>query len=65
MGCHNYTGTSYDSLAGGNIDRRYWNQGYASEAAGAILRMAFETLSLHRVWATCDTRNVGETPDQR
>ncbi len=39
--------------------RRYWNQGYASEAAGAILRVAFETLSLHRVWATCDTRNVG------
>jgi [ribosomal protein S5]-alanine N-acetyltransferase len=41
------------------INRRYWNQGYASEAACAILRAAFETLSLHRLWATCDTRNVG------
>jgi RimJ/RimL family protein N-acetyltransferase len=41
------------------FNRRYWNQGYASEAAGAILRAAFETLSLHRVYATCDTRNVG------
>jgi RimJ/RimL family protein N-acetyltransferase len=41
------------------FNRRYWNQGYASEAAGAILRVAFEMLSLRRVCATCDTRNVG------
>lgn len=41
------------------INQRYWNQGYASEAARAILRAAFKMLSLHRLWATCDTRNVG------
>jgi [ribosomal protein S5]-alanine N-acetyltransferase len=41
------------------FNRRYWNQGYALEAAGATLRAAFKSLSLHRVWATCDTRNVG------
>jgi [ribosomal protein S5]-alanine N-acetyltransferase len=39
--------------------RRYWNQGYATEATSAVLRVAFTTLGLHRVWATCDTRNVG------
>lgn len=41
------------------FNRLYWNQGYATEAASAILRTAFTTLALHRVWATCDTRNVG------
>jgi RimJ/RimL family protein N-acetyltransferase len=41
------------------FNRRYWNRGYASEAVGAILCVAFETLSLHRVWATSDTHNVG------
>jgi len=38
---------------------RYWNQGYATEAARAIIDVAFRRLNLHRVWATCDTRNVG------
>jgi ribosomal-protein-alanine N-acetyltransferase len=39
--------------------RQYWNQGYATEATSAVLRVAFTTLGLHRVRATCDTRNVG------
>ena len=41
------------------VNRRYWNKGFASEAARAVLLAAFEMLALHRVWATCDTRNVG------
>ena len=40
------------------FNRRYWNQGYATEAAGALLGTAFKVLRLHRVWATCDTRNI-------
>jgi len=40
------------------FNRRYWNQGYATEAARALVDAAFKSLSLHRVWATCDTRNV-------
>ena len=35
-----------------------WGQGYATEAAGAVLRWAFETLDLNRVQAETDTRNV-------
>jgi ribosomal-protein-alanine N-acetyltransferase len=35
-----------------------WGQGYATEAAGALLRWAFETLDLNRVQAETDTRNV-------
>jgi ribosomal-protein-alanine N-acetyltransferase len=32
--------------------------GYATEAARALLRHAFETLHLHRVIATCETDNL-------
>jgi [ribosomal protein S5]-alanine N-acetyltransferase len=30
----------------------YWGQGYATEAAGEMLRYGFETLKLHRVFAS-------------
>lgn len=36
----------------------YWGQGYASEAARAILRFGFADLALHRVWAECVADNV-------
>jgi ribosomal-protein-alanine N-acetyltransferase len=42
---------------GYTFNRRYWNNGYATEAARALLNVAFLRLGLHRVWATCDTRN--------
>ncbi len=32
-------------------------QGYASEAAWAVLGLAFDQLELHRVYADCDPRN--------
>jgi ribosomal-protein-alanine N-acetyltransferase len=35
-----------------------WGQGYATEAAGGLLRWAFETLDLNRVQAEADTRNA-------
>lgn len=37
----------------------WWNQGYATETAGLLLRYAFEDLGLQRVEATCDPQNVG------
>ena len=37
---------------------RAWGHGYATEAADALLRWAFETLDLNRVQAETDTRNV-------
>jgi len=36
-----------------------WGHGYATEAARALLRWAFDTLDLNRVQAETDTRNVG------
>jgi RimJ/RimL family protein N-acetyltransferase len=35
----------------------YWRRGLGYEATLAMVTIAFETLGLHRVWATCDVRN--------
>ena len=42
---------------GYTFNRRYWNNGYATEGTRALLELAFSRLNLHRVWATCDVRN--------
>jgi RimJ/RimL family protein N-acetyltransferase len=38
--------------------RAYHGQGYATEAAGAVLQYGFATLHLHRIIATCQPQNV-------
>ncbi len=43
---------------GYELDRRYWGQGYATEAARAILAFGFGELQLHRIWAWCVAENV-------
>lgn len=40
------------------LARKHWGQGYATETARALLRFGFENFGLHRIWATCDPRNV-------
>lgn len=35
----------------------YWGQGYATEAARAMLAFGFDTLHLQRVWAQCIAEN--------
>jgi RimJ/RimL family protein N-acetyltransferase len=44
---------------GYNVGRSYWNHGYVTEAATAMLRYAFEASGLHKVYATADGRNIG------
>lgn len=39
------------------LNPRHHGQGYATEAAAALLRYGFETLSLHRIIATCQPEN--------
>jgi RimJ/RimL family protein N-acetyltransferase len=36
-----------------------WGQGYATEAAGAVIAHGFGPLGLHRIAATCDPDNAG------
>jgi len=40
------------------FDRAYHGQGYATEAAMALLQYGFEALHLHRIIATCQPENV-------
>ncbi|RHW29446.1 GNAT family N-acetyltransferase [Oceanobacillus profundus] len=37
---------------------KYYNKGYASEAAHSILKYGFETMKLHRIIATCQPENI-------
>jgi ribosomal-protein-alanine N-acetyltransferase len=36
-----------------------WGQGIATEVARLLLRLGFERFGLHRIYGTCDPRNVG------
>ncbi len=36
-----------------------WGQGFATEAATAIVRFGFEELGLHRIWAEVNAENAG------
>ena len=43
-----------EAMIGYTLSPRYWNQGFTTEAAAALLQVAFQQLGLHRVtsWAT-------------
>lgn len=40
------------------LHRHYWNRGYTTEAAGAVLDWLRTLPSVMRVWATCDAENL-------
>ena len=40
------------------LNRRYWGNGLATDAARAIVEWALSIPSIRRVWATCDTENL-------
>ncbi|GIN60209.1 putative N-acetyltransferase YnaD [Robertmurraya siralis] len=40
---------------------KYYNHGYASEAAQGILKFGFEDMHLHRVIATCQPENIASS----
>jgi RimJ/RimL family protein N-acetyltransferase len=41
------------------FNRASWGQGYASEAAAAVVRLGFAELGLHRIYAKCRPDNTG------
>lgn len=40
------------------VNRRHWGNGYATEAARAIVRWAMSQPAIWRLWATCDVENA-------
>jgi RimJ/RimL family protein N-acetyltransferase len=44
---------------GYELDPLHWGQGYATEAARAVLAFGFNQLKVHRVWADCVADNLG------
>ncbi|MBD2022229.1 GNAT family N-acetyltransferase [Leptolyngbya sp. FACHB-36] len=40
------------------LNRRYWGQGYATEAVSTVVSWVMSLPEIYRVWATCDTENV-------
>jgi ribosomal-protein-alanine N-acetyltransferase len=47
------------AYAGYKISQEYWNNGYATEALGAMLKFGFGDLDLQRISMISDPRNVG------
>ena len=43
---------------GYSLARRLWGRGLATEAAAAVISLAFESYGLYKVWARADVRNA-------
>lgn len=41
------------------VNPDYWGQGIATEAAHLLIKFGFQEMKLHRIFATCDPRNIG------
>lgn len=54
----NWHATYRSAMLGYCLDEPAWGQGFATEAAGALLQWAFNTLDLNRVQSEADTRNA-------
>jgi RimJ/RimL family protein N-acetyltransferase len=44
---------------GYELDPDFWGQGYATEAARAMVEFGFTQLRVHRVWSWCVADNAG------
>lgn len=51
--------TNRQGEIGYSLNPDYWGQGLATETTQLLVRLGFDQLKLHRIYATCDPRNVG------
>ena len=47
-----------EASIGYELDPNYWNRGYATEAAHAMMDFGFQRFGVHRIWATCIADNL-------
>ena len=50
---------AHEGDIGYELSPNHWGNGYATEAASAMLEFGFTRLGLHRVWSWCVADNVG------
>jgi RimJ/RimL family protein N-acetyltransferase len=50
---------AFEGDIGYELDPKYWNHGYATEAAHAMVDFGFTTFGVHRVWSWCVADNLG------
>lgn len=43
------------------VNPQYWGMGFATEVANLLIEYGFNDLNLHRIYATCDPRNIGSS----
>ena len=43
------------------VNPDYWGKGIATEVANLLVEFGIEDLKLHRIYATCDPRNIGSS----
>ncbi|PPA70360.1 GNAT family N-acetyltransferase [Jeotgalibacillus proteolyticus] len=43
------------------VNPDYWGKGVATEVAALLIDFGFKELNLHRIYATCDPRNIGSS----
>ena len=60
-GCGIYRKGFGEGELGYCLHRSYWNQGYGTEAAGALLEWAFTAGGFHRIYARCHPLNIGSS----
>ena len=53
------TAGAFQADIGYELDPKHWNQGYATEAAHAMVDFGFSSFGLHRVWSWCVAENTG------
>lgn len=50
---------AHEADIGYELDPKHWGQGYATEAARAVVELGFERFGLHRIWSWCIADNLG------
>jgi RimJ/RimL family protein N-acetyltransferase len=50
---------AHEADIGYELSPEHWGNGYATEAARAILQFGFMELRVHRIWAACVADNIG------
>ncbi|MBB3110078.1 RimJ/RimL family protein N-acetyltransferase [Paenibacillus phyllosphaerae] len=57
-GCGLHIAAPHQGEIGYCFNPQYWGNGFASEAASALLAFGFDTLDLNRIYATCRPANT-------